>query len=145
MDKVEELLKKVQELQNKLNQIQDQKGKAQPGTPPGTPPGGFTPPPPAEAKPNLLSRALIKVEVPADAHLYLDGNITGAEGKVRAIRTPPLVPGESYFYELRVEVIREGKSISQTRRVAFRAGEEAQVTFALPNDPAPVAAATKSD
>jgi uncharacterized protein (TIGR03000 family) len=40
-----------------------------------------------------------------------------------------LTPGQAYFYDVRVEVVRDGKKLSDTRRVIVRAGEEARANF----------------
>jgi uncharacterized protein (TIGR03000 family) len=47
----------------------------------------------------------------------------------RVYQTPTLAPGQTYFYEVRVEVNRDGKAVSQTKRVLLRAGQEVRADF----------------
>jgi uncharacterized protein (TIGR03000 family) len=79
-------------------------------------------------------RALVVVRLPADARLYLDEQPTRAERTaVRSFLTPALEPGVTYYYAFRMEVVRDGERIARSRRVAFRAGQEVQITFTDPN------------
>ena len=50
----------------------------------------------------------------------------------RAFHTPELEKGQDYYYVLRAEVVRDGKPVSETRRVIVRAGETVQETFREP-------------
>jgi len=84
---------------------------------------------------SLQSRARIVVEVPSpEAALYVSGRLffpTG--GKVmREFLTPPLEPGRRYFYDLRVEMMRDGRPVVSNRRVVFRADTEQHVDFRQP-------------
>ena len=80
----------------------------------------------------LQGRARIVVEVPApDAQLYVNGRLCPAtEGKVvREFLTPPLEPNRRYFYDLRVQTMRDGRPVVSNRRVVFRANTEQHVDF----------------
>jgi uncharacterized protein (TIGR03000 family) len=68
------------------------------------------------------SRALLQVEVPAEARLYINGRLMRAASAVRAFDTPPLGPGRAYSCMLRAEVVRGGKTVSDTRQVEVRPG-----------------------
>ncbi len=48
-----------------------------------------------------------------------------------SFKTPMLAKGETYYYELRVETTRNGKSVSETKKVTVRAGEEITTTFTI--------------
>lgn len=86
------------------------------------------------------NRALVIVDLPADAHLYLEGKLTQGDASLRAFITPELEMGASYSYTLRVEFTRQGRTESQTRQVYFRAGNQVRVNFNS-TEPMPAAAA----
>jgi uncharacterized protein (TIGR03000 family) len=48
---------------------------------------------------------------------------------VRSFNTPTLEPGQTYYYMVRAEVVRDGKPITETRRVIVRAGRTARASF----------------
>jgi uncharacterized protein (TIGR03000 family) len=103
------------------------------GTPPATPPAG-TPPatpgtPPATGRPAGTSAKLI-IEKPADAKIYVDERLVSSEGTRQTFATPSLDPTQAYFYMVRVEAVRDGKPVSESRRVIVRAGETVSETFA---------------
>ena len=107
------------------------------GTPvaPPSKPGEPIPPPtpkPDEKKPGdaaAPNRARLIVDVPADAKLYIDDRAMKTVATHRAYQTPDLEPGQTYYYEVRVEVERDGKLLSETRRVLLRAGQEVHADF----------------
>ncbi len=92
--------------------------------PPPTKPGD-TKPPEAVAP----SRARLIVDAPADAKLYIDDTAMKTTSEHRAFQTPDLEPGQTYFYEVRVESQRDGKPVSETKRVLVRAGQEVHADF----------------
>jgi uncharacterized protein (TIGR03000 family) len=44
-------------------------------------------------------------------------------------RTPTLPTGQAFYYMLRAEVVRDGKSYSEDKRVIVRAGDEVVASF----------------
>jgi uncharacterized protein (TIGR03000 family) len=72
------------------------------------------------------------VRLPADARLTIDGHPTRSTSGTRWFVSPPLEPGKTFHYELRAEVVRDGKRLTETRRVAVRAGQVSDVTMAFP-------------
>ncbi len=103
-------------------------------TAPPTKPGETLPPPskPGDSKPPEAvapSRARLIVDVPADAKLYIDDTAMKAPSDHRTYQTPDLEPGQTYYYEVRVEAQRDGKPVSETRRVLVRAGQEVHADF----------------
>lgn len=76
---------------------------------------------PAEAK--------VVVNVPDDAALYIDGQKSKMTSDRRTFVSPVLQPGATYFYDLKVEVVRDGEKKTETRRVTLRAGQVARVDF----------------
>jgi len=76
--------------------------------------------------------ARLVVRLPADARLTIDGGPTRSTGPTRWYVSPPLGPGKTFHYDLRAEVVRDGRRLTATRRVAVRAGQEVDVTMAFP-------------
>lgn len=75
--------------------------------------------------------AKLVVAVPADAKLYVDGQLTRQTAASRTIVTPALENGSEYKYTLKVELVRDGKTVTDTKDVAFRAGSTVKVDFNL--------------
>jgi uncharacterized protein (TIGR03000 family) len=98
-------------------------------SPSGVPPGGMRPEPvPAPKKEEgkesaALNQARLIVELPTDAKLYVDDRLTKTTSERRVFNSPPLQVGETYYYILRAEVIRDGKTLSETKRVLLHAND----------------------
>jgi uncharacterized protein (TIGR03000 family) len=75
------------------------------------------------------NRARMIVEVPSDAKLFIDDKPMKTTNEKRSFSTPDLEKGETYYYEVRVEVMRDGKPLSETRKVIMKPGEVAKVNF----------------
>ncbi len=75
-------------------------------------------------------RATMTVDVPADGKLYIDGTLMKSGSGPRTFQTPALNPGQLYFYDVRVEIVRNGKTITDTQRVVLRPGQLASSSFA---------------
>jgi uncharacterized protein (TIGR03000 family) len=82
-----------------------------------------------EGRAPAAARARVVVELPADASLYINDQPTRQTDTVRVFRTPELEAGETYFYVLRAEVMRDGQKIIQEKRVLVRPGEETRASF----------------
>jgi uncharacterized protein (TIGR03000 family) len=109
-------------------------GAAMPGygAPEGVAPGSEPLPAPKPDKEKMTvapNKAKLIVELPADAKLYVDDRPMKTTSKVRTFSTPTLEPGQLYYYELRVEVLREGKPVTETKRVIIKAGEVVRASF----------------
>jgi uncharacterized protein (TIGR03000 family) len=68
------------------------------------------------------NRARIWLAVPADAQVWFDGETTKQTGELRHFVSPPLAPGRSYTYSVRVRWTKDGKPAEEERRVSVRAG-----------------------
>src|SRR5579875_1946977 len=107
------------------------------GAAPGTmaPSGEQLAPPTEEKKPKKegtmlpTNKAKLVVELPANAKLFIDDKPMKVTSGLRSFNTPELEPGQAYYYMVRVETIRDGKPVSQTRRVIVRAGQIARADF----------------
>jgi uncharacterized protein (TIGR03000 family) len=75
------------------------------------------------------SKAKLIVEVPAGAKLYIDDRSMTTPSEYQVYQTPTLALGQTYYYEVRVEVNHDGKALSQTKRVLLRAGQEVRADF----------------
>ncbi len=71
--------------------------------------------------------ATIVVQVPADAKVYFDEQPTQQTGALRTFVTPPLPSAKEFHYDLKAEVVREGKVRSKTERITVRAGQTTRV------------------
>jgi uncharacterized protein (TIGR03000 family) len=101
---------------------------------PAAPSGGAPAPEPApkpkpEDKSALPDKARLIVELPADAKLYIDDQLMKTTAARRVFNTPTLDRGQSYYYVLRAEIVRDGKTYTDTKQVVIRAGNEAQASF----------------
>jgi uncharacterized protein (TIGR03000 family) len=90
-----------------------------------------TTPAPREKMSGAYDRARILVQVPDDAKLYIDGNLMRTGSANRVFQTPVLQQGKTYYYDLRVEVVRDGQTVVQEKQVLLRPGQEVAATFDL--------------
>lgn len=82
----------------------------------------------AAAKP-AGEKANITVHLPAEAKLFVDGVACPLTSATRSFETPNLVPGRTYFYNLKIEVVRDGETMTDSRHVKMQAGQEVVVDF----------------
>jgi uncharacterized protein (TIGR03000 family) len=73
--------------------------------------------------------ARITVQLPADARLYVDNVFCPLTSSTRSFPTPPLEPGREFYYTLRAEVTRDGRTRVQSQRVIVGAGRQVSVEF----------------
>jgi uncharacterized protein (TIGR03000 family) len=69
------------------------------------------------------------VELPSDAKLFVDDYQTKSTSARRVFSTPRLEPKHTYYYSLRAEAVRDGKTITQTKRVILHAGDVVRTSF----------------
>ena len=121
---------------------QDQDNVAPPPGPEdnsGVPPGLDNNPPedgavPPEAGAGLYRRArgaTLTVRVPADAKVFVNGLATTSTGTFRRYVSNGLQPGLTYAYEVRAEVVRNGRPISETKTIKLQAGDVSDLEFAM--------------
>jgi uncharacterized protein (TIGR03000 family) len=96
-------------------------------------PSHIAPPPvviPPSDQPKIEKKgASLKFNLPAGAALYVDGVKTPGEGEERAFFTPPLEAGQKFFYDVRAEIMIDGKAFTEEKRVIVEAGAEIAETF----------------
>jgi uncharacterized protein (TIGR03000 family) len=81
--------------------------------------------------------ARLEVHLPDNAELWVDGVKTSQSGATREFVSPDLPPGQQYFYELRATWHDQGRQVTETRRVSFRASEKVDVDFGASNKVGP--------
>jgi len=86
------------------------------------------------------ARARLIITLPAGAKLYVDDQPIPATNK-KEFRTPKLEQGEKYFYDLRAEIVQDGKTVTKTKRVTITAGDVIKADFSTPGSQRGVAAA----
>jgi uncharacterized protein (TIGR03000 family) len=108
---------------------------------PGGPPGPYAPAgnpmtapqekpkdgPPA-AKP-AGGAAKVIFDLPEGANLFVEEQPIKGQAATRQFSTPELVVGQTYYYTVRVESTRDGKPVSESRRVLVRAGDMVRESF----------------
>ncbi len=75
------------------------------------------------------TRAKLLIELPAKAKLFIDDLPVKTALGMQFLDTPALEPDKVYFYTVRIEVMRDGKPLSETRRILIRAGQVARMEF----------------
>jgi uncharacterized protein (TIGR03000 family) len=88
-----------------------------------------TPAPSPTATAAKSNTAQLVVELPADAKLFIDGHDTKASTSRRVFNTPKLETGETYYYEVKAQLVRDGKTYSETKRVTIKANETSKASF----------------
>lgn len=73
--------------------------------------------------------AHVVVKLPKDARLFVDDTACPLTSATRSFDTPELSPGQAYYYTLKAEVTRDGRAVTESKRVVVRAGEETVVEF----------------
>jgi uncharacterized protein (TIGR03000 family) len=71
--------------------------------------------------------------VPENAEIFVEGVKTNLTGTQREFVSPPLTPGKSYVYSVRVRSRNDnGQVVDETRSVRVRAGDRWRVDFTKP-------------
>jgi len=97
-------------------------------------PGGAAPPKPAGVQLNPANdfrTATVNVQVPGEAKVFVNGMATTSTGAFRRYVSNGLEPGYSYTYELRAEIVRDGKTVTDVKSIKLKAGENANVNFSF--------------
>lgn len=74
-------------------------------------------------------RAVLALQVPADAKIWVQGEATKQDGAVRTFVSPPLEPGKTYTYAVKAQWTENGKPVEQSQNVTVRAGNRSQLLF----------------
>jgi uncharacterized protein (TIGR03000 family) len=72
---------------------------------------------------------VLTVNVPADAKVFVNGKATSSTGSQRHFVSRGLRSGFKYAYQVRVEVVRDGRTVEDAKSVELRAGENSRLAF----------------
>lgn len=75
------------------------------------------------------STARFVVNVPAEARVFVDGEITKQSGPLRTFRSPVLEQGVTYAYKVKIEFDRHGEVVTDEQVVNFQAGDVFKLTL----------------
>jgi uncharacterized protein (TIGR03000 family) len=75
--------------------------------------------------------ATLRVTLPPDSRLTIDGRPTRATGALRVFVTPPLEAGQPYSYTVSANFLRAGKTVTVEQQVFVGAGQETLVSLDL--------------
>jgi uncharacterized protein (TIGR03000 family) len=81
---------------------------------------------------SISAPATIVVTLPADAKLTIGDTLTQSTSAVRTFSSPALDRGQDYYYTLKAEVVRDGRTVTTSKQVTVRAGSESRVTIDFP-------------
>jgi uncharacterized protein (TIGR03000 family) len=84
---------------------------------------------PIAPKPKEGMGANLKFKLPAEAKLYVDGRLTMIGGTERAFTTPPLAAGSQFYYDVKAEVVVDGKPVVEEKRILVEAGATINESF----------------
>ena len=78
--------------------------------------------------------ARVVVKVPTEAKVYLQDQPMSLSGNVRKFVSPQLSKGREYEYTVRVELAKNGNTLSKTDKVRVKAGQNVEVTVNFAED-----------
>ena len=83
--------------------------------------------------PSPATTATVEVRVPTEqAEVIFNGVITKTTGTVRSYKTPRLVPGQDYFYDVIARWAEDSKEVRRERRATVSAGQHVVIDFIKP-------------
>jgi uncharacterized protein (TIGR03000 family) len=85
-----------------------------------------------ETEASLPAPATIIVSLPAEAKLLIDDAATTSTSELRVFSSPSLEPGKDFYYTLKGDVERVGRTLTTTQYVKVRAGQETRVQLEFP-------------
>jgi len=80
------------------------------------------------AAPVASNVAYLNISVPEDAKVYLQDQLMTLGGTQRRFVTPQIQAGNQHLYTVKVEVVRNGQTLSKTTQAAVTAGQEIAVS-----------------
>ncbi len=113
----------------------------------------FSPPAPStlgtetRAQPRTENTAHLRLIVPENAQLWFEGQKTYQTGRIRNFVSPPLTPGTTYTYSVRIHYSgADGREVDDTRSIAVQANDWRTIDLTQPASetrPSTPSAATK--
>ncbi|MHB1038042.1 MAG: TIGR03000 domain-containing protein [Pirellulales bacterium] len=89
----------------------------------------------------VRTSGLLSVQVPEDAKIFINGLPTASTGIQRRYLSRNMEPGSRYTFEVRAEMVRDGKTLTETKVARLEAGQRAKMAFEF-SAPAEQAAAS---
>jgi len=86
---------------------------------------GVLPPPLMPSGP----RATISLQLPVGAVLFANDRAIPLLSSTGSFVTPPLEPGKDYYYDFKVNVLQDGKTVTRIKRVTVHAGEVVRLGY----------------
>jgi uncharacterized protein (TIGR03000 family) len=71
----------------------------------------------------------LRLHVPSDARIWIEGEATSTGGTDRSFVSPPLTPGRDYVYHVRVQWNENGKAVERNREITVHAGDRLSVNI----------------
>jgi uncharacterized protein (TIGR03000 family) len=90
------------------------------------------PPVPAADDAAPAGAAVLRVRVPADAELWVNGQRTAQRGTERVFVSPPLPEGHHFYYDLLGLWVEDGKQVARRRKVPVFPGDRLTVDVLAP-------------
>lgn len=87
--------------------------------------------PMARVAPAHTDRGVLSIRVPTQAKVTINGLLTKSAGTDREYVSHGLKPGFMYRYEIRAEMVRNGRTVQQSRTVYLTAGSRQDLAFNL--------------
>jgi uncharacterized protein (TIGR03000 family) len=78
---------------------------------------------------NKEEAASVKVNLPREAQLYVDGVQLNLNGEENTFNSPPLPVGKPFHYTFKAELTRDGQKVTETRKVTVEAGKTVSLSF----------------
>jgi uncharacterized protein (TIGR03000 family) len=75
--------------------------------------------------------ATIEMTLPAEAKVTIDDMVTDSTSATRTFVSPPLEPGAEYNYNIKVQIMRDGRPVIAQKQITVHAGEIAKVAVRL--------------
>jgi len=97
-------------------------------------PGDTIPKPMPDKKPSSDAKptgtgASIKLRLPSDSKLYIDGRLIPVSGTERLFTTPALTPGQKFYYDARAELMINGSLVVEEKKLIVEAGANLNEAF----------------
>jgi uncharacterized protein (TIGR03000 family) len=85
------------------------------------------------AQPRNDNAAHLRLIVPENAQLWFEGQKTSQKGRVRNFVSPPLTPGTTYNYSVRIRYTGEnGREVEKTQSIAVQANDWRTIDLTQP-------------
>jgi uncharacterized protein (TIGR03000 family) len=88
-------------------------------------------------------KARLLIDVPANAKLFIDDRQIHVAAGERLFYTPTLTAGERYYYDVRIELVKDGKTVSESKKIVLGAGDMVRESFHRFSAPTAIASADK--